>query len=473
MPINIAASFENAPVPAAQVSAPASRKRYALAYFESLLIALLLCWSPSNALGYLAPSIVLGWYIFRSRSQNALINAILWVVGWIVVIGIYALFSDEFALSSAVLVLLTYSAFAPLFVVGTRTIADRKIWSTTLRVLSWVVLLQATLGLIQAIYGFSRTGSFYGSNGDFVEGTIHPWLAAELAFSNPMFAVNMAFMLLALLPSVIMQRKYRLAFFFGGFVLVLASVLHVLYLLFGAFVIAIALYFPTLLKYKSGLLFGLIAVMSVGIAYTAVGARLDLAQNFWQLNLTGRTPRGIVTDYAFDEIPEEYPLMPLFGIGPGQFSSRAGLIGSGLYFGRTSRPRSIPLMPTSMSPVFRKYVYDVWVNDPRPPGLRSSSTQPYFSWLSVYVEFGGIATAALVLWSASLLWRLRRFARRNELRMQTIALGSGIMFFLFLGMQENYWEIPQAILVGLLLLKLQYANMRAQYYELQLSITRV
>ena len=35
----------------------------------------------------------------------------------------------------------------------------------------------------------------------------------------------------------------------------------------------------------------------------------------------------------------------------------------------------------------------------------------------------------------------------------------GVMLFGALGLQENYWEVPQAVLIGLMLIKLLYANL--------------
>jgi hypothetical protein len=39
-----------------------------------------------------------------------------------------------------------------------------------------------------------------------------------------------------------------------------------------------------------------------------------------------------------------------------------------------------------------------------------------------------------------------------------ISVGTGSVFLLLLGFQENYWEVSQAIFVGCMLLKVLYAN---------------
>jgi hypothetical protein len=39
------------------------------------------------------------------------------------------------------------------------------------------------------------------------------------------------------------------------------------------------------------------------------------------------------------------------------------------------------------------------------------------------------------------------------------ATGTGIVLLALLGVQENYWETPQAILIGAILLKAMYAQL--------------
>ena len=45
----------------------------------------------------------------------------------------------------------------------------------------------------------------------------------------------------------------------------------------------------------------------------------------------------------------------------------------------------------------------------------------------------------------------------------------GVMLFGALGLEENYWEVPQAVLVGLMLIKLLYANLMDVPYRPRLS----
>lgn len=430
------------------------------AFVETLIIALLMVWSPSNALGYVAPFVSLGWYIWRTRSAAALGRGLAWFVGWGLIIALYAAFRPDFALPSALLAIVTYSSFLALLVIRPQRLGGAALWETVQKILRWVAIIEGSLGLVQAVYGFTQTGSFYGANGDYVEGTIHPWLQAELAFSNPMFAVNMAFILLALLPAWAARGRGWLALGIGGGALILASVLHVLYLAAISIAMAVVILYPSLIRKKAGVALVILLLIAAVIVDNVIGGiRLDIAASLWTLNSQGQTPRGIVIGHVLDEIPAENPLMPLVGVGPGQFSSRAGLIGTGYYFGRPDRPRALPFSSTGMSSVFRDYVLYAWLDFPRAPWMTSSSIQPYFSWMSVYVEFGGLAFSAILLVIAIGLFRLRRFAVTPIARLHALSLGASVILLFVLGIQENYWETAQAIYLGVLLILLQYGHL--------------
>jgi hypothetical protein len=440
-------------------------RRNPRAFWGAFCIAVLTCLSPFNALGYAAPMLVMGWYILFRRKKTTFLNCCIWLMGWVAVICFYIPFSPGFAIQSAFLAIITYSAFVVPFAIRGRDIVDQRLWSKVLNLLWWVVLLEGIFGIIQAVYGSAKTGSFAGVNGDYVQGTLYPHLAPEMALSNPMYAINMVFMLLALTPMVVLKRKYWLAFAVGSVAFLLANVFHVIYLLAVALLISFILYYPTLLKTKVGILLAVICVLIGIISVTVTGFQGSLAQALFSRNLEGESPRGIVLRNVVEKMPQEYPLMPLIGIGPGQFTSRAGLIGTGLYFGTPEKPHSVPFLSPTMSPAFRKYVLYAWRYFPFPRYLASSTTQPFFSWQSVYVEFGGIVSLLLALFVASWLWKLRRYARTTSLRVQAVALGTGILLLFLLGIQENYWVVPQAILIGLLLFKMEFANLRADYEQ--------
>ena len=160
---------------------------------------------------------------------------------------------------------------------------------------------------------------------------------------------------------------------------------------------------------------------------------------------------------ALYEIPVAYPIMPLVGLGPGQFSSRAALIGTGTYFGGKD-PKQIPFLPRGSSREFQEYLESHWVAAVSNQ-YWGSTQQPFYSWLSVYTEFGVFALLAIAVSAALVLIRLKQVATTPERRLEATATGAGVILFVLLGMQENYWETPQAVFVGAMLLKAMYARL--------------
>lgn len=434
--------------------------RYQQAYLQGFVVALLLCWSPSNLLGYLAPLAIIVLFIVVSQSQKTIRNLCIWIAFWMFWTSFHILFVPGFFLPSAVISLITYGAWMVVFVIPNRVLCGSVLWQKMLVLVRWVILIEAVLGIIQACYGFIvHTGSFAGTNGDHVEGTIHPALASELSFSNPMFAINITLMLLAILPTVVVDRKGKLPFILGLLSLILASVLHAIFLLGVAVALSIVLYRPILLTRKSGIALALFIMIGVVFAFSFLGNATRLLASFYTLTVNAETPKSIVVIRAFREMPADIPGILLIGTGPGQFSSRAGLIGTGLYFGNVSQPVSLPLFSPGMSDIFRDYVLDLWQFFPYPVGQRSSTTMPFFSWLSVYVEFGLLGFITCV---GCLVWLLLRIQKRKGdivVRLHHLAFGASAIFIFLLGIQENYWEVSQALLIGLMLMKVQFANL--------------
>ena len=444
------------------------RLRYNRAYYFGFLLALLFCWSPSNALAYLSPALVTIYYLLVTRSGIVFRNLILVGSLWLLWIMIHAPFVGNFAWGSALLSMLTFSAFIPVVAIPTCFLSSQWLMPRFERWIRLTVLIQASLGIVQAFYGFFQNGSFDVGNGDYVEGTIHPWLAPEGSFSNPMFATNMTFLILFLIPGLLTQRKYLFVILLGLFSLVLASVMHVLLFLGAAIGFVLLLYAPAILGRRSGWLFVGLTVVAMVVALNLLSSNFTQVQRVANLT-TGNTPRGEMLSALTSYVLPKYPYMPLFGFGPGQFSSRASLIGTGYYYGTVDAPRTFPLVPQQSSEPFESYALPVWSKMFGMGGYWGSTYQPFFSWLTLFTEFGIFILLLLFLFIGYLLLHIRQRARNYRAQSTAIALSIGILFTFFLGFQENYWEVPQAIFPGLLILKVMYAHfqeMTARHYDL-------
>ena len=132
---------------------------------------------------------------------------------------------------------------------------------------------------------------------------------------------------------------------------------------------------------------------------------------------------------------------------------------SGLFLGGPSSPKPVPFLGAQSTRLAEDYCFTLFRSYATEESFIGSSQQPFFSYLSVYTELGITAIVALVVFVMKLLRRVQRAARdRPQVRVQALVVTSGSIFLLLLGLQENYWEMPQAILVGVLLLKVVYAN---------------
>lgn len=435
------------------------------AYRTILLITLALCWSPSKLVAYVAPWIVICWLIISNRSPVALRNIALLLMGWVGIVLFHAVLTPGFALHSAALSLLTYGSVFFILAVPGNHLAHERTPSVGMSILRWTVAIQGVWGMVQGISRAIPAGTFDGAVGDAVAGTIRPF-GIRPDMSNAMFSINMSLMLIVLLPSLLTQKKGRLAFAIGIVSLIMASTMHVIMLMIISLVFSVFFYYPGYLRKKGGVLVICGLLLVIILIIIMLSGNISTVRNFLRFTIDGRTPRSQIVVRVFGEMIEEYPWMPFLGLGPGQFTSRAGLIGTGRYFGTPANPRPIPLLPHGMSEPFQKYALDLWLslffdragNFIHVMDNTSSSVKPYFSWLSVYTEFGAIGFASITFVVFLLLQKTKRRVHTPPERLAAASFGAGVILLFMLGMQENYWEVPQAVFLGILLLKVQYAG---------------
>lgn len=427
------------------------------AYYGAFALSVVLCWSPWKALAYFAPVLAVLWFIWVSCSRVARRRALWWSFGWLGLVSVYWAFRRGFDLAPALLAFLTYGTLGVLCVIPTKGLGGGRLLGRMVRLVVWVMVLEAVFGIGQAVINAVQRGTFDWSNGDAVQGTIYPGIHSSLSFANSMFAVNMAFMLIALLPASAIGKRWRGTVLLGLVAFVLASVMHAIFFLAVAFGAGYVLCRPRLrlVKGKTFLVSTLCALPV--LTYFFLSANVLTLAPIARQALAGATPRAIVVLDSVTRLPRQYPLMPFIGLGPGQFSSRAALMVSGTYL--DSGEKSLPLIHPQSSPAFRKYLAPL-VAQARDPAFGGSTTvKPFFSWLSVYTEFGFPCLIGIFSWVAVILRRVRREALKKNERLLGAAVVAGIVFFVLLGLQVDYWEVPQAILIGALLTKAMYATL--------------
>ncbi|MFB3778497.1 MAG: hypothetical protein ACE141_12845 [Bryobacteraceae bacterium] len=444
-------------LPAAAAADRASSRRES-AYYVGFLMSLLLCWCPYKAAAYAAPALCIAWVILAGRSVATFrrVMATGLVAGGVIV-G-HLLLNDVFVLSSALVAVATYSGMTVLWVFPGRDLRSPRLLSRMTDATCIMLMLQCVVGYVQAIYGYLAAGTFDGANGDIVQGTIYPFLRGDGAFANPMYSASVALMTLSLMPGARVRKKYALAVSMGAVALVLASVLHQLTFLALALGLAYLWSRPRLRLSRAAVILGTFIVLTVLLSVALLPGNLATFRSIVAEFLAGHSPRRTIVERVIHDMPASYPYMPLVGVGPGQFSSRAALMNTGFYFGTPLAPKDFsPFLQNAIPEPMRESLLPLWI---RNTGMKyyGSSQKPYFTWLSVYTEFGGIGLLMVLGAIGVALWRLPRRAKDLQLGLLSFSSAAMILFVALIAFQENYWEVPQAVLPGLLLARTIYAQ---------------
>lgn len=428
-------------------------------YWIYIAVALF-SWSPSNALGYLAPLLFLLSASFLIPQWDFLVLFLMLFMAWVFQIIFYVIINPDFQIASSFVSFMMWSGLMILMIFPYNKSIQYTVIRKKLSTFAWsLLLIESILGIIQFVYGLIRIGSADLSTGDVVEGTFHPALDPELSFSNPMFSVGISLLLIFLWKDAARKRNLLayVIYFIGAISLVLASTLHVMVtfaitLLISTMMILVKINFRrvTMQYHKSISVFViLIAVISFLLFFLQPSNTRNLLSSTRLLQDT--TPRTAVIAVILQDLRGEYSFYPLFGLGPGQFASRAGLISTGLYFDGqwTKKPSEIT------SRAQRKYLIPLKIEQVENPAFgRSSTKAPHSSWIAVFSEWGYLGVIVVILSLLIILSKVNRVAHSSPT--ERFILTWGILFFFFLGWSEIYWEVPQAWFPGLILLKLIY-----------------
>jgi len=430
------------------------------AYFLAFAVALVLCWLPFKWAGYLAPGFSVTWVIVAGRSGEVFRRAI--GAGLLGLAWVFAcwLWNERFVLSSGILFLITHSSLALIWLFPAGELRNSLLLVRMTSLVCKMVLLQGIFGITQAIYGYTQKGTFDRDNGDIVQGTLYPFLRAEGSFANPMYGASMTLMILSLIYGVRLRKLHLTAVMIGAIAVVLGSVVHQLIFLFAAFCLAYLWVRPRF-RLKQRHLIGMVLVVVVVPLLSAflLSGNLSTTTAMVADFLAGRSPRSAVVRSVITDMRDEYPYLPLVGVGPGQFGSRAALMNTGLFFGSPRSPKDYsPILQNVVPDPMEGFLLQTWIaNDGNP--YYGSTQKPFFSWLSLYAETGlaGILVLGGVVLTA--LARLPRSHRAPHGGLPAFVCATMVWFLALLGFQENYWEVPQAILPGLILTKVIHAHL--------------
>lgn len=371
--------------------------------------------------------------------------------------------SSDFSKQNYFLAIITFSCLIPLFVIDYKKLGNQILLKKILNFLLVLFVVEGIVGVIQGIFGFIQNGFFSADNGDIVQGTIFPYLRAENTFSNPMFAVSMILIFICLLIRVFYFRERGNWLIATGLLaIILASVVHALVFLVLATLFSFILIKPNLKDLviktiRSKIVFTIATIFFVFATVYFIGDNFKNIPNFYNLIINEKMPRSIIASNVLTDIPRDIPSSRWIGLGPGQFSSRASLIGSGTFIGGYNDAKSITLLQPRASSSVKQYLIpliEVWAN----VTWSSSTFQPYFSLLTIVAEIGFIGLGVFLYIIGKIIVSVIQTVRADpSKRVLGFIFLTGFSFIFLLGFQENYYEIPQAIFIGILALQVLYA----------------
>lgn len=443
-------------------------KKYAIAFYESFIIALIIVWLPLKAIPYITPIISLVWFIIRANSGRTVIRLITFLGIFLVFICVYFITYKGFILSNAILSLITYGAFIFYIVLPKYFYSPKYNYLKYVKVVKIFLFIETLVGLLQIFISvILRGGGLDLSAGDVVQGTIKPlaFMGGHAGFGNQMYAINMVFLLLFITPYVFKYRKNTLLYLLAFIALFLSSVMHVFIAAIVAIVITIIFFRKELIpKLNTSHIMGILVFIFVFIFY-AISQPSNYYSMFGYINSYSKnqSPKVEATFNVFTKVSIQYPTIYMIGLGPGQYSSKAGLIGSGHYFGSFHKPQKILFLPESQSEPFKEYVFKLWETSTHPSYGSSTMNRPFYSILSIYTEFGTIVFILIVYLVYIKIKSLRKYylfykyiSQDKLLSLISFISAVSILFLLVIAFFENYLETTQAIFVGLLLIKLLY-----------------
>ncbi|MEQ9443794.1 MAG: hypothetical protein RIG62_32440 [Cyclobacteriaceae bacterium] len=438
-------------------------------FYETFLLALVIVLLPSKSLGYIVPFICLGWYMVRSQSgklfKKIIFTTIIFFLVVIFYLLLYSSIGVDYLVSNSVVSLITYGSFIFILLINGPFISTEYAYEKYARILSYTVLIQGTVGIFQFLM-VTLTNRFNIIAGDAVQGTIglFAFVSEEAGFGNQMFAINMVFFLVFLIPNILIHRRGIVSFLIGLIALMMAGVLHVFIGLIFSMLVTLFFFRRNLLfsnigRLLSALVLAGLLILPLGIIFPGV---FDTANVFIKIYQNQDSPKFEIIGQTVKEMPEKYPHVYLVGLGPGQYVSRAGLMSSGKYF-----ERDVPFFSNTVAEPLKEYAYKIWDFYSSNNSRFGNSTmhRPYFSLLSIFAEFGLICFFALLIYLITLLAKMRKaylfYRREGQYQSAYLSFGVGLLliFILSISFFDNYLETTQAIFPGLLLVSAFYKTL--------------
>jgi hypothetical protein len=452
--------------------------RYSIPFFELFLFSIIVLWLPIKLFAYIVPFLCITWFFIRANSGKSLLRFIFFTLMYVSIIcfyvSFYSLMGKEFIVQNSIIFFLTYGSFFFFLFLPPNASVYKVSYLKYIRVIKGFIVIESLLGIFQVLaYVILSGDNFDSSTGDRAQGTLNPlsFLDPGANFNNQIYTTNLLLLLLFYTPYAIAQRKGIWICILASFAIILASVWH-LFLVFLIAVVIITFYFNrSFVKFNfTRLLIILVTIFCVGFIANKAQPKNFVLISFYLNKMTSdQSPKTVVTLNSFSKLPLEYPWVSVIGLGPGQYSSRAGLIGTGKYFGRFNNPNKVPFIHNSYSHAFQQYLYPQWEKVALNSKKYGNSTmsRPFYSILSVAIEFGYLIFAIITILVFGFIIKIKKLYLKSlstTKRLKpfyALSCAIAVLFFFLISFFENYMELTQAIFPGLLILKFFYTSVKS------------
>ena len=430
-----------------------------------LIISIIICFSPSKTLAYVAPYFCIMLLYFRRIIETSLVNKTIFLLLFIYLLGFYYfIIFPGFLINNYILSIITYGSFIALYLVNNKSVYNHWLFYKIITFISVVIILEGSIGIGQYLYMLLLKG-WSIALGDVVEGTIHLNPESGGGFNNPIFSINMIFMTSFL---VLFKNYYNnnykktfqinTAIIIGVVSILLGTVVHaiiffILSIIFAMIIIYRQSIIRIILTKKIIFLFLLTSIMLTSMSNYFI-PHLSLIKYYYKFatEYPEYFPKSDITIKSITIIPDENPSMVILGFGSGQFSSRASLILSGYYIGGTeSKDRK--QLGNQVTPAMERYLLPLMLNPKT--SIRGSTSKPYYSILSIYTEMGILGILLIIFIIVKILIKIK-IQGNSLVKKEKLIFLSQLIFLFLLGFQENYWEYTQAIFPGLLLMNIEF-----------------
>jgi len=309
--------------------------------------------------------------------------------------------------------------------------------------LIFFLAIQVFIGLFQVV----MIGRIDGAEGDFIQGSLQ-WNSFKTrdpgGFNNQIYAIALTNITLFLFKPLYKSLKWLLLLSFC--VILLTGVIHVIVCIVLSLATASVFFLPPRVINKALISIGVL----IGSIYLLLPANFYLFTHYYELaQQKDAAPKIAVTYDTFDYLKKN-PKVLFFGTGIGHHSSRASLVNSGTY------NDNLTFLSNQSNP-FKQVVKPLWDRFRFNKARFGNSTihRPFYSMLSFFTEFGLLISSFILYFFYKYLKQLRKrlsTSTSRKTKSEIYILLIMIFFNLYLGVFENYYELPQAILPGIILM---------------------